>query len=413
MKKYNTYKDSGIQWIGDIPGHWSVRKLFQIADSYYESNKGMKNKNLLSLSYGTIIQKDINKTDGLLPASFETYQIVKPNIIVLRLTDLQNDQKSLRVGISKQEGIVTSAYEAIKVRKPNNADFIYYQLHANDIHKVFYGMGNGLRQNLNYDGMRYMLIVTPPLSEQEEIVSFLNNKTTLIEQYLTLKKKELLVLQELIESTIYSSSNDESIIIKSWDNCFPNNEILKSGRSLFEEIIVKGISDERFLAVTQDKGLIYKDTDDVNFVTAGQKETQKLVEPNQFVISLRSFEGGIEFSDKKGLVSPAYVIFKFREQYDTPLMRTFYRFLFKSSPFVRRLNTISDSMRDGKSIKFSDITNFMFPLPSENKLNKIMQIAQVYDLRKEAFYKEKELLDEYKQRLIADVVTGKINVQPN
>ena len=174
-------KPSGISWIGDIPAHWNVRKLFQVVTSYYESNKGLKNQNLLSLSYGSIIQKDINKTDGLLPASFETYQIVKPGIIILRLTDLQNDHKSLRVGISKYEGIITSAYEALKVREPNNSDYIYYQLHVNDIHKVFYGMGGGLRQNLNYDGMRYMLIVVPPVSEQEEIVNFITRKSLKID----------------------------------------------------------------------------------------------------------------------------------------------------------------------------------------------------------------------------------------
>ncbi len=175
-------KPSGISWIGDIPAHWNVRKLFQVVTSYYESNKGLKNQNLLSLSYGSIIQKDINKTDGLLPASFETYQIVKPGIIILRLTDLQNDHKSLRVGISKYEGIITSAYEALKVREPNNSDYIYYQLHVNDIHKVFYGMGGGLRQNLNYDGMRYMLIVVPPVSEQEEIVNFITRKSLKIDR---------------------------------------------------------------------------------------------------------------------------------------------------------------------------------------------------------------------------------------
>lgn len=413
MKKYNAYKESGIQWIGKIPFHWNVRKLFQVAESYYESNKGLKNQNLLSLSYGSIIQKDINKTDGLLPASFETYQIVQPNIIILRLTDLQNDHKSLRVGLSKYNGIITSAYEALKVRDPNSAEYVYYQLHANDIHKVFYGMGNGLRQNLNYEGMRYMLLVLPPVEEQKAIVDFLNEKTKAIDHFVELKLSEIERTKEMIESMIYSSSPSDTIIINSWENCFPRDWQLKSGRSLFEEITIKGVSNERFLAVTQDRGLIYKDTDDVNFVTAGKKETQKLVQPNQYVISLRSFEGGIEFSNKKGLVSPAYVVFKLRDQFNSQFMQTYYRFLFKSEPFVRRLNTISDSLRDGKSIKFADISNLLFPLPSEKKLKEIMRLAQIYDIRRDALFKEKELLNEYKQRLIADVVTGKINVQPN
>lgn len=175
-------KDSGIGWIGEIPEHWEVRKLFQICTEYYVSNKGMINDNLLSLSYGAIVPKDINKTEGLLPTSFETYQIVKPNIIVLRLTDLQNDHKSLRVGICKEVGIVTSAYLSLCVRESNDANYMYFQLHINDIHKVFYGMGDGLRQSLNYDGLKYLKMIVPPSAEQKEIVEYIDYKTTQIDK---------------------------------------------------------------------------------------------------------------------------------------------------------------------------------------------------------------------------------------
>lgn len=91
-------KDSGIPWIGMIPEHWEVRRLSQVSYEHFISNKNIHHQNLLSLSYGRIIRKDINTTEGLLPASFDTYQVVEEENIVLRLTDLQNDQKSLRVG---------------------------------------------------------------------------------------------------------------------------------------------------------------------------------------------------------------------------------------------------------------------------------------------------------------------------
>lgn len=102
-------RDSQIEWIGNIPADWEVRMLFQEATEQSISNKTVHNQNLLSLSYGKIINKDINKTDGLLPASFDTYQIVHDGNIILRLTDLQNDKKSLRVGLATQTGIITSA----------------------------------------------------------------------------------------------------------------------------------------------------------------------------------------------------------------------------------------------------------------------------------------------------------------
>lgn len=175
-------KPSGISWIGDIPKHWSIRKLSQVATEYFVSNKSIHHQNLLSLSYGAIVRKDINTTEGLLPASFDTYQVVKKDIIVMRLTDLQNDHRSLRVGIAKEEGIVTSAYTSIKVRETILPNYLYYQLHTNDIHKVFYGMGDGLRQSLNFAGMKNLRLLLPPIEEQGEIVDYINRKTTEIDR---------------------------------------------------------------------------------------------------------------------------------------------------------------------------------------------------------------------------------------
>ena len=128
------------------------------------------------------MRKDINTTEGLLPASFDTYQVVKKDIIVMRLTDLQNDHRSLRVGIAKEEGIVTSAYTSIKVRETILPNYLYYQLHTNDIHKVFYGMGDGLRQSLNFAGMKNLRLLLPPIEEQGEIVDYINRKTTEIDR---------------------------------------------------------------------------------------------------------------------------------------------------------------------------------------------------------------------------------------
>ena len=139
-------KDSGIPWIGQIPTHWDMKFLFQIAREHFISNKEIHHQNLLSLSYGKIVRKDINTTDGLLPASFDTYQIIEPGNIVFRFTDLQNDHKSLRVGLSKETGIITSAYVVVEVDKDYILpEFFYYTLHSFDIKKLFYSMGGGLR----------------------------------------------------------------------------------------------------------------------------------------------------------------------------------------------------------------------------------------------------------------------------
>lgn len=189
-------KDSGVKWIGMIPEHWKVMRLSQIAYEHFISNKKIHHQNLLSLSYGQIIRKDINGTNGLLPASFDTYQVVEEGNIILRLTDLQNDHKSLRVGLVKETGIITSAYLCLAPQNMVYSKFLYFQLHACDIKKVFYSMGDGLRQSLNYDGMRKLASVIPPLLEQQEIVNYIEAKVANINQLCQAERSQIEKLKE-------------------------------------------------------------------------------------------------------------------------------------------------------------------------------------------------------------------------
>jgi len=195
-------KDSGINWIGKVPEHWSIHFLFQKAKEHYISNKNIHHQNLLSLSYGRIIQKDINTTEGLLPESFDTYQIVEDGNIVLRLTDLQNDHKSLRVGYVTQEGIITSAYECLEVMSGYFPKYLYYQLHSFDIKKMFYGMGGGLRQNLNYNELKKIRIAVPPFEEQKVIVEYIENRVSSIDSQISSIEKQIANLNEYKQSLI-------------------------------------------------------------------------------------------------------------------------------------------------------------------------------------------------------------------
>lgn len=102
-------QNSGIEWIGEIPKEWTINSISQLFSQVKNKNTDLQETNLLSLSYGKIKRKNIETTDGLLPESFDGYNIVESNDIVLRLTDLQNDHKSLRVGLVTERGIITSA----------------------------------------------------------------------------------------------------------------------------------------------------------------------------------------------------------------------------------------------------------------------------------------------------------------
>ena len=178
-------KDNGIEWIGEIPEGWEIKYFVQLFSQVKNKNIGLREKNLLSLSYGKIKQKSIETVGGLLPDNFEGYNIIDSNDIVLRLTDLQNDQHSLRVGLSHERGIITSAYCSIRVRGAESPNYLYYYLHTFDIAKGFYGMGSGVRQGLNWDGLKYIKILLPPQHEQDRISIFLNQKTLEIDSMLS------------------------------------------------------------------------------------------------------------------------------------------------------------------------------------------------------------------------------------
>ena len=189
-------KESGIEWLGKIPAHWEILYLSQVAGEQCISNKDVHNQNLLSLSYGNIVNKDINTTEGLLPTSFDTYQVVNPGNVILRLTDLQNDWKSLRVGLVTQTGIITSAYVCLFCRDAILPDYLYLLLHSFDICKVFYGIGGGVRQSIGYKEIRKLLVLLPPKSEQQKITNYCKSRITIIDGHVRQIENTIILLQE-------------------------------------------------------------------------------------------------------------------------------------------------------------------------------------------------------------------------
>ncbi len=201
MKPYPAYKDSGVEWLGRVPEGWGVVPLVGVAGERTENNKGMVETNLLSLSYGNIVPKDIEGLDGLLPESFETYQIVHPSDIVMRLTDLQNDKRSLRSAITRQRGIITSAYLALAPCKID-ANYLSHLLRAYDLQKVFYSMGGGLRQSMKFSDVKRLPILLPPLPEQQAIAAFLDRETAKIDGLIEEQRRLIALLAEKRQATI-------------------------------------------------------------------------------------------------------------------------------------------------------------------------------------------------------------------
>ena len=196
-------KDSEIEWIGKIPKHWITHPLYYYFGEQKNKNALGLETNLLSLSYGKIIRKDINFNGGLLPESFNTYNIVEKDDIIIRPTDLQNDKRSLRTGIAREHGIITSAYIAMKAIKPLNPEYLHYLLHTYDVMKVFYNMGNGVRQGLNFSEFSRLMVFEPTIEEQNAIVSFLREKCLQIDLTIAEKKQQIETIEEYKKSLIF------------------------------------------------------------------------------------------------------------------------------------------------------------------------------------------------------------------
>lgn len=196
MPKYDAYKDSGIDWLGDIPTDWNLMPGFKAYTENKRNNKGLKEERVLSLSYGNIIVKPKEKLVGLVPESFETYQIVEPGDLIIRCMDLQNDKTSLRTGLSKNHGIITSAYLNLKISDKSDSKYLYYYLHSLDTTKVLYKFGTGLRQNLSFQDFYRLPVFDIPKKLQTAIANFLDKKTAQIDEAISIKEKQIELLKE-------------------------------------------------------------------------------------------------------------------------------------------------------------------------------------------------------------------------
>ena len=418
MKRYEEYKDSGVQWLGEIPKHWEMRRLSQVSYEHFISNRDIHHQNLLSLSYGRIVRKDINTTDGLLPASFDTYQIVEEGNIVLRLTDLQNDHKSLRVGLVKEEGIITSAYLCLGTfNMAILPTYLYYTLHSYDIKKLFYSMGGGLRQNLNWQGLKKLDLPLPPLPEQRAIVAYIEEKTSSIYALVAEKEKQVQLLNELKEAEIANvitrGLNPEVKMKDSgipWIGMIPEHWEVKKINSLFTERREK-VSDTVYPPLSVSKIGITPQLDTA--VKTDNGDNRKKVCAGDFVVNSRSDrKGSCGVSELTGSVSLINIVLKPRKD----LEGKYFHYLFRSNNYIEEFYRIGRGIvADLWTTRYSEMRNISVPLPPlpeqraivayiEDKCRKVDTL--IGDLEAEIEY-----LKEYKQKLIADCVTGQVNVQ--
>ncbi|MDK8191812.1 restriction endonuclease subunit S [Paenibacillus sp. UMB7766-LJ446] len=427
---HNSKNYSGEEWIGDVPTNWDVKPLFTLFRNIQNKNIGNLENNVLSLSYGKIVRRDIESNYGLLPESFETYQIVEPNDIILRLTDLQNDKKSLRVGLVEERGIITSAYVSLRPGNKLLPRYAYYLLHNYDISKIFYNLGSGVRQSMNYVDLKKLTFLVPPLMEQSRIVVYLDSEISKINLLISKKKKLVELLQEKRQAFITEAVTKglaKNVPMKDsgieWLGNVPAHwriskfkyiSKLTSGgtpkRNNNVDYFENGDIDwVRTLDLTEDSVF---DTSEKLTEEALMNSNCKMLPVNTLLIAMYGGGGTIGKSgilEIESTTNQAIASILPNEKYFYP------RYLLRVLNFLRPHWMIyAEGSRKDPNINLDVVANMPLPLPPINEQKKIslflekklISLANI-ELK---IIKQIKQLQEYRQSLISEAVTGKIDI---
>ena len=269
----------------------------------------------------------------------------------------------------------------------------------------------------------YKRQVFPPIDEQDQIVRFLDWKTAEMNRVIHAKNQEIRKLKELrviAINTAVTKGIKGSILKKSgstWLNEIPEDwDMLPSKRLFFLRKEKAKPEDEQLTAsqkygVVPQKWFMEQEGRRVTVVFTGE-DILKRVEKGDFVISMRSFQGGIEYSDYSGKISSAYVMLIPNHEY---VYDRFFKWFLKSPEYIKALRGTSDLVRDGQALRYANFAKIDLPVvPMDEQIaiaDYLDNICKRIDDAIENVKKEISLIQELKTRTIFDVVTGKVDVR--
>lgn len=411
-------KDSGISWVGEIPKEWTIMPLYCFYSERKNKNIFGAENNLLSLSYGKVIRKDINTSEGLLPSNYNGYNIVEAGDIIIRPTDLQNDKRSLRTGLSKERGIITSAYIALKPKNGVNSRFYHYLLHTYDVLKVFYNMGNGVRQGLNFDEFAKLMVYSPSDTEQQKIADFLDIECGKIDglkadiqaQIDTLEQYKRSIITEAVAHGLNPSVPMKECSV-SWARQIPKHWKVMPNKHLMTKIknicpIYKG---EDILSLTM-YGVIVRDLDAGGKMPSSFDGYQYIKKGNLLMclFDIDVTPRCIGIIKQNGITSPAYSQFKMKKIANA----RFYYYYYLMLDYTKELLHLAKNLRHSLTEdQLGAIKQLVPPLNEQQEIadyldNKCAEIEQIIADKKSQI----ETLDGYKKSLIYEYVTGKKEV---
>lgn len=381
------YKKTELGW---IPEDWEIVKSGKLFHNY--SKKNNKQEELLSVTQdkGVIPRSMVEARIAMPEGSTSSYKLVEKGDFVISLRSFQGG-----IEYSEYRGVVSPAYTILK-RNLAISDGYYKQWFKSSEFIARLGVAIiGIRdgKQISYEDFSMLPICYPPLKEQEKIAEILSAWDEGIE---TLEK--LIEQKEILKKATMQKLFFEK---ESW-------QMMRFDK-IFKDFCKKNCPRERLLSATQENGVIPRDMLSGKVMSPeGSLNGYKLIEAGDFVISLRSFQGGLEYSKYRGILSPAYTVLKNIIDID----KNFYRHFFKSYKFIEKYLSISViGIRDGKQISYSDLSSVKIPYPPLEEQEKIGKILNCYDEEFQLLNSKLEKLKEQKKSLMQKLLTGQIRVK--
>ena len=417
--KYQTYSATPeAVWFHKVPAGWRATKMREL---FAERNTKVSDKEYPALSVGKmgiVPQLDTAvKTDN----GDNRKLICKGDFAINSRSDRKGSS-----GISKYDGSCSLIITVLKPHYELNGRFYHYLLRSHYFVEEFYRNGHGLVADLwttKWDELRNIYVPVPPRAEQDQIVRYLDWQVARINKMIHGYQKQIKLLEERRQTIIDSAVTcgiDHIPLKKSgthWVSAIPENWEMVFAKKLFAERKDKAFPKDEQLTASQKYGIISqsdfmeKEGRRVTVVITGN-DILKHVGKGDFVISMRSFQGGLEYSYVEGKISSAYVMLIPRKEY---VYDEFFKWLFKSTPYIKALQGTSDLVRDGQALRYANFAKIplpQFPIEEQKRIADFIEL----ETRKIGdalpyFEKEINLLREYRTRLISDVVTGQMDVR--
>ncbi|WP_439038010.1 restriction endonuclease subunit S [Enterobacter hormaechei] len=420
IPKYEEYIDSTVEWLGYIPSHWEIiRMKFLYKDT---STKNKANETLLS----------VTQNKGVVPREWVENRMVMPSgnldsFKFIEKGDFAISLRSFEGGLEycHHNGIISPAYTVLKSKRNELQEKYYkylFKCHAfiSELQTSIVGIREG--KNISYSELQNSLLPIPSNHEQRLIAGFLDKKVTQIDDAITLKEQAINLLEERKQIIIQKSVTqglDPQVPMKDsgvdWIGTIPEHWETERSRWLFRQRKEKARKCDEQLTASQKYGVISQQ----KFMELeGRRVTQvelnseilKHVEANDFVISMRSFQGGIEYCAYTGCVSSAYVPLIPCKLVHSP----YYKHLLKSQRYIEALQRTSNLVRDGQALRYENFCMVdLLIVPFEEQI----AIANFIDSQEKLFRRnvaimkaQIEKLKEYKTTLINSAVTGKIKI---